>query len=590
MALTFTDLVALSTTGLSALLFFIHRFASKNAKYNDWVTSKFALTLLGLCCLISSFSLLLLSFFVRNDTWFVLRIISLIFVSFYSLFKKSSFIIPLYLLIIVISSSIAPIVSLGFSAGEPDQIGHLLAVNYILANHKISSVQEAAFGNAQYYGNFPMIDFLASSFALVTGATPLLTFAILEVMIPVFAVLALLEISFGLTHNYLPATVAVLLMLSTDRLAIWVLIPQNFSAVLALAAILSLMLFVTRPSVVFAFLVIVFSLSSNFAHASFGGFLLLTILVLSLIAYMQKLSFWPRFMTLVVGAAVGLVSYWTIWNISPNVSGNVNGVIQSFLNAISGRVVHLVGARTESLIALITPYNFISWAVPPALALSFMANRLLVKKFKIDNKLDAFLASGTGVGFFILAIGLFSTYNQGSIALERYTDVPAYVAMMIIGSMGAAILMTSGKKLFAYTVMTILIISLIAGSISLDWTPDQISSTYGFAGHEEYTFTHSLSKLLPSSIDIFFAQKLMYTDYWNLSKATTFISPSDFLAINNNRSTSTSYLVSFSLHSRTNVYYALGPSLVKDYNNLTNSPNMDFILSNGQYVVVDAQP
>lgn len=590
MALTFTDLIIISTVLLSIFLFLVQRISSTSRKKSEWRLNTWPMRLLGGACLVSSTSLILLSFFTRGDAWFILRVVSLCAVAFYSLFKKNSFVIPVYLLINVISSSVAPIISLGFSAGETDQIGHLLAANYIISNHEITRSQDFAFGNAQYYNVFPMVDFLVSSTSLASGANPFLSFAVLEVVIPVLATLALLVISYVFTGDFLPAVVAVLILLATDRLAIWVLIPQNLSAAYAIVAILCLILFLSRPSISLASLTLLFSLFSNFAHASFGGFLLLTLLLLSFIIYMRRFAFWSQLITLVLSAIVGLSSYWAIWNTSPNVSANINSVVQSFLNAISGKLFHLVGARSTSLVALITPYNFLSWAVPPALAFSYVAYYLISGRFRISNKLDAFLVSSTGVGLFILIVGLFSTYNQGSIALERYTDIPAYVAMMITGSFGAVAIIKGGRKLLVCLIIALLLASLLAGSVSLDWTPDQITSTYGYVGHQEYIFSRSLSALLPSGINIFFAQKLMYAYYLNSSKTAEFVPAADTFAINSNRSTSTSYLVSFTLHSRTNVYYAIGPSIVTDYSNLTYSPNMDFVLSNGQYVVIIARP
>ncbi len=589
MLITFTDLIILSTIGLSGLLLVVQFVSGEQTKVIEWNGASWLVTTLGVLCLVSTGVLLVLSFLVRGDTWFIIRIISLTIISFYALFKKSSPVIPLYLFINVVSSSIAPMISLGFSAGETDQIGHVLAANFVLLNHHFPNLaQQTAFGNAQYYNLFPIVDILISSTSLISGANVFLSLAIIQAVLPILVTFVLVAFSYWFLRNYLPAVIAVLIFLATDRLALWVLIPQNLSAVYCVVALLCLFLFFLRPSTAIAILVLIFSIFANFAHASLGGFLLATLLVAALVFRWQKIAFESKISQLALGVIVAIASYWTIWNISVNVEGNIHAVLESFVNAFSGKAATAVGASRSSLIALITPYNFLSWAVAPALAFSYCAYYLLTHRFRLKTRFDTLLIVSTAVGFVILGVGLFSTFNQGSAALERYADVPAYLVMMISGSVGAFAIIRSGRKSLVFLIIGFLVLSLAVGSISLDWSPDQINSTFGYVNQQQFTTSHSLVTLLPSSIVISFVQKLGYVNYWNNTKARTFVVPAAYYAISANRSTSTEYLVSFAEHSHTSVYYTIGPSLITDYNNLTDSPSMDFVFSNGQYMAIES--
>jgi hypothetical protein len=593
--LSFTDLILLSTVLLSAVFLALRLLTSRMENLmnldNDVSYLRLnsnALQLLHLVCLFTTLTLLVISFFPRGTVWFILRLISLALLSVYALTNPKSATIPFYLLITVAASSIAPIVSLGFGAGEVDQLAHVLAVNYILSNGHIYLAQEALFGSDPYYHIFPVIDFLVSDVAKLTGLNAFFSIVFLEVLVPIVVCLALCNISYQLSRNYLPAILSVMILLASARLAVWLLIPQNLSLFYSLIALISLIGFVFHSSRISAGLTILFVFFANIAHASFGGIFLALTSIVALIFSIRKMSYKSKMSILAVTILVETVSYWVVWNLSSSFNSNFESILQEILTAFSSRSTTASVARI-SLLNLASPYSFLGFAVPCALSFSYAGYYFLERSTKAYRKIEVLLICATIIAFVVLGIAFYSSTSFGTQAIERYSDVPTYTIFMIVGSLGGFSIIAGKRNFATIIVFGILIVSLGLSSYQLNWAPDQFASNYSYAGERELIFTHIISYMLPSDIIIYNSQVLIYLDYWNQTKSNTFVPPPDLATkISINRSITSDFLVSYVENGKvqTSMYLVFGVSLISDPSDIANSSHFDLISSDGQYVVI----
>jgi hypothetical protein len=587
--LSFTELIVVSALVLSVFLLFIQFRSAKSQKETVWSAPPFLTSVLSIAVFLTTMIVFFMSFYPRGDDWFILRVVSLSLLAFYSLFKPRSQAIPVYLLLNVAASCIAPVVSLGFSAGDTDQVAHMLANNLIINTGHVTPAQEASFVLDPYYQIFPVADFLASSFSLVTGANIFLSFALLEVIIPVVVVLALILVTYYLTKSYVASVFSVLILLATDRLALWTFLPQDVALYYALFAFLPLAVFFMSGSRIAGVLAFTLILFANFAHASLGGLFLLSVPLVAAIFRWQRLAFRFRVEVLAASLIVGLATYWTVWNITNSVGIRVSFLLRSILNAFSGKVTITNAVAKQSLLALFSPYAFLSWSLPAALTLSYVGYYLLARRFRIPTRREAFLIGTSLVSFFILVVGLYSSTTFGSVGLERYSDVPAYSVFAIVGSVAGYMVVQRGRKVFGIVVIALLVASLVVGGAQLNWAPERVTSTYGYASYQQYQVTHTIASVLPGHIVLYYDEKLDYIQYWNFSKLSTdLVSLKIQQAIDANRSTSSQYMISSA--QRTDVYYLMAPSLVTDYNSLVNSPHVNVVFSDGQDQVAIVSP
>lgn len=586
--LSFTDLIIASTIFFSCLFFVMilsiahnSKSASINLVSRNFPPVSEISRYLNVSLLLSTSTLVVFSIFPRGTIWFIIRTISVSLLAVYSFYKPKSQVVPLYLAINVGLASLTPILSLGFSAGETDQLPHVQAVNIIQSAGHIFPSQEKSLTIDPYYNLFPVLDFLVADFSSVTGLNAFESFAVLQVILPLVITLAIVIACYLLTGDHLTGVLAILILLGTDRLAFWTLIPQNLALELAIIAFLLLILFIFNPSTPLALMTLIFILFSNFTHASFGGLFLLSLLLLAFAFSWRRIPMREKLTSLCAASAVGLVSYWAIWNITSSVNIRAEFILENLLNAFSGRtVLHL--AAKNSLLAISTPYSFLSWAIPPSLAFSFVAYKILINRLKFLTKFEIFILSISSVALLILAIGLYSTYGAGSLGVERYTDVPAFLALMISGSVVGAALVRLGKKPVPSIVLGLVVLSLILGSTQLNWAPDQYQSSYSYTNYEALQYSHSLSNMLPESVEIYYANVLGYTSYWNNSK-TLLYDKGLQSKVDINRSISSHLLLAYATSAHTDIYFASGTDLIGGYNNLISSSKVDIVISDGEY-------
>ncbi|MDH2902236.1 MAG: hypothetical protein PXY39_14835 [archaeon] len=530
--------------------------------------------------------LLASSFLLRNVAWFVIEIISMAFIASYAFFNPKSKAIILYLVTIVVAASVAPIISLGFTAGEADQMGYLTVTQIIIASGHISSAQAVVF-ESQYYATFPILNFLASAISIMTGLNPLFTFAIMDTALPAAATIAIIYVVRKLTGDYFASTAAVMILLATDRLAFWDIISQNLSIFFALFALVPMVLFLSNPSKLPLILTILLAGFSNFVHAEFGGLFLISFSLIGVAYLFKKIEFRSAIISASATLVIMLGSYWTIWNISTSVGSSFQFIFDTFLREFSGAAPSAPIGR-QSLLAITTSYAFLSWAVPVAIAASYIVYKVLSNKFEINNRLDIFLLLMTIAGLILLIIGLSSTYGQGSLSLERYSDVPGYTIFMITSSVVVTMIVRAGKKLISVFVIGLLIVSLALGGSQLNWAPDQFHSSYSYATQQDYYASRTIINLLPTGIAMYSPDNLQYIFYWNTSKSATFLVPTSLqIPINSNRSASFNFLISYlGIQHHAVTYLILGSDQILNYNATINSPQMDTVYSDRQSVII----
>jgi hypothetical protein len=595
LTLSFTNLIIASTLVLSALFLAILFLSVNEKRPFNWLTFYFSkkrtVDLLSALSLASSIALVLLSFYPRADLWFVLRIAALALLTVYGLCRPKSPVILICLALIVFASSIAPMASLGFSAGETDQIAHALSSGTIISSGHISRAQVLATGEDPYYAIFPVQDYLLSASTILTGLGIFGSFFVLQLVLPLLALVCIVAVTYALTRTYLASIVSVLIMLATVRLAIWTLIPQDLSMGLALVALVPIVWLVVNPGRAAVLLAFIFVVFSNVVHASFGGLFLAFIPLCALALSYWKIGSRSLMNVLAITTIVGIVSYWTIWNITSSFNSRFSFVVSSFVNAFTGSVSFGLPTK-QSLLALGTPYAFLSWAVPPSLVFSFLVYKLIKNRFNIRDRVDALLLSGSAVGLVLLGIGLYTSYSFGSLGIERYSDVPAFTVFMIVGSTCSYLMLRYTRRSIGVLLISILLLSLWLGGTQLNWAPDQVQSTYGYTTGAEFITTHSIATYLPANITGYFAQTLGYTEYWNLTKFSTFSQPYGLgQPIDSNRSATPQFLISYASSSgHSTLYYLVGTTLITNNSQLESSSHMDFVLTNGQYEAIVAYP
>jgi len=602
--LSFTDLILVSTVLLFFVFLAIQFIARKKPGSSLEDVEKINLhhpmlkNALNAASLITTLLVLALSFLIRDSNWFILRLLSLCFITAYAYFNPHSKVTIFYIMINVIAACVAPMVSLGFTAGEADQIGHVMAANVILGNGGItpvghlSSVQLTSLTIDQYYLQFPVLDYLIGGLSLLTGLNPFVSLGILQVLIPVIGILGVTYVTRLFTADYLAPVVALTIILATDRLALWFLIPQNLALFFALLAFLPLLSFLKNPHKLMLWLTILFVVFATFIHASFGGLFLFALPLLALGFWWKKVGYWSIVKSTVLVIAIAILSYWTIWNVTTSVNSRLGFVLSTFLSAFSGSAAPHLTSKA-SLLALSSGYAFLSWAVPAAISASYVVYKLVTTRLRTIQRMDYFLLPMTAVGLVILGVGLFSTYGRGSLGLERYTDIPAYSAFLVTASVVVANLIRSRIKIVVALVVMLLFLSLFLGATQLNWAPDQFQSSYSYTTYQDFYATRAIQAIIPAGgADIYRAPTLDYIFYWNYQanapgsqNKTIIVSPNLIASIDANRSVSQSYFFSYS--STTNeavTYFFLGNDQFVNYSASTNSLGGNIVYSDGQYI------
>jgi hypothetical protein len=596
---SFEDLIVISAVILLVIFLLIRRYLSvkgtaRKIESSQELRNQRVGDILNLGCLVLTLAILALSFLPRGTVWFALRLVVLSLVAMYAFYKPQSKLTILYLVINIAAASIAPMISLGFTAGEADQIGHISAAQTILANGHITRLQLGGLEDP-YYVIFPVLDFLIAGLSSLTGLNPFLSLGILQVLIPIIAALSVIYISRFLTGDYLASVVAVLIFLATDRLALWYLIPENLAVFFGLIALIPLIGFVMNPSKVALVFLILFATFTNLVHASFGGLLVMALPLIAFAYWRKRIGYSAFVITSAITVVIALLSYWTIWNITTSVGSRVQFVLATFLHAFTGAAVTTLSTK-QSLLALYSSYAFLSWALPAAIAGFYLVDKFLSRKLDllsnrsaVRDKRDIFLMPATIIAFIILVVGFYSTYGEGSLALERYTDIPAYAVFMITATVVATTMMRDYKKPVTILIMALLIVSLVLGGSQLNWAPDQYqSSSYGYTNQQAFYSSNTILNFLPNTIPLYHAPTLQFINYWNMNTST--VLPEKTLvplggvanAIDGNRSATASFLVSTFAKSRTQDYFLLGSDQIVNYNRTFDSPYIDIVFSNGQ--------
>jgi hypothetical protein len=344
--LSFTNLIIVSTILLFILLlaFFVFgpkRYLPSTEARSEAPRTRKIVDLLGVSSLVSTLLLLLFSFALREVGWFVLRLMSLFLIILYAYFRPQSKVTIVYLIVNVAAASLSPMISLGFPAGEADQRVHIIATNMIITNGHVYNIQLYPLED-QYYAVFPAMDFLISGLSLSTGLNSLLSLAILQLVLPVVAAISIIYVSRILTRDYLAATIAISILLATDRLAIWFLIPENLSLFYAMIAFLPLAAFMINPSKTYLFLILTFVTFANIAHASFGGLFVISFPLIALFFWWRKIGYMSEVITASVAVVTVLLSYWTIWNITTSWDLDYNLCCNPFSMPSRGGASHIL--------------------------------------------------------------------------------------------------------------------------------------------------------------------------------------------------------------------------------------------------------
>jgi hypothetical protein len=227
----------------------------------------------------------------------------------------------------------------------------------------------------------------------------------------------------------------------------------------------------------------------------------------------------------------------------------------------------------------------LSWALPTALAGSYFVYRVLSTRLEINSRRDIFLLPTTFVASVILVVGLYSTYGQGSLGLERYSDVPAFAVFMITSAVAGTMMVRQYRKPIAAIVIGLLVISLALGGTQLNWAPDQFHSSYGYTTQQDFYSSRTILNFLPNNIVLYYAQTLQFLVYWNQVKNLNFTTPGNLAtSIDSNRSATPYFLISYVKSQHTPVLYLfLGMDQFTNYSETINSPHIDVVYSNGQY-------
>jgi hypothetical protein len=418
-------------------------------------------------------------------------------------FRRLSIIVILVLA--VVQSSMPILQNRGIIFG-PDQWRDLKITTYIIEK---GTFKDYPWLEPGFYSFIPLFNILNAAVSEILGCPAMVTIGILPVFFCLLSVLSIYAILKKLTGNVLISLIAVMIFLSTPRLAIVQAVPSTASISLG---ILLFFLFI-KGAVSFSrnFMSPIALLAFTIAVMHpIGVFIVLIIssgtLLLNHVYAKERLN--PRIITFVKGVfAFCLFIPLAYWSSAKEVFAGVFKPLTKFLLSLT---------KFEKAPSIYTPqyqsagfeiFSF-AWALPVAFSAAYILTTFVTgwrKGSRLSQITLRQVIDVCGLAGLLLILSAFaSVMVDPGASVERYVNVIGYSLLILTASFVFGQFLFSKKKIVIFFAVLLLSANIVIGSSSPDWAPFENPAF----GAIRYTFTsfieaNTMVNFLPNNIHLY---------------------------------------------------------------------------------------
>ncbi|HKO23449.1 MAG TPA: hypothetical protein VJY65_01775 [Chloroflexota bacterium] len=498
---SFKEAVILAMIGLTALCTGLLHWRSTRCGGAALLPARWSRYLLPLALLLlgalAVYSLALTG--PRDSGWFAVQMASALVLWMASLGGRQRPLLLCCSAALVALTTVAILHAQGIGVTNEDQWRDAAAEYDVLVRGNLDRARGVMGG---YYSVVPALPILIPFISTLTGLDLFSTNFVVAPLFTFMGALALMLLVARLTgFAGAPALVA-LLILSTPRLNLWLLLHQTASMVLAAIALLLLhRAYLWKPHLwsrgaALCVMLLVFTL--NATHPSGTIAVLLFTWASLLVARVPVGSPLPpvaalRLRWLLVTLSTLVTAYWWFTKL-------VNFLSQNYLREFALQFTGLHPYRVSLNAVAGNQYTALAWALPVALSLAYLSGvglQLVRKLWRRKGMVEPlFCASYAVIALVTLLAGFAAWSLRGSEgSFERYLSVPAYLLLTVPAAAGARAILARGR-LRTMVLAPLLLAVLFTAADSLEWAPD-LNQAGGNTTAREFAVTRHLARLLP---------------------------------------------------------------------------------------------
>lgn len=411
--------------------------------------------------------------------------------TFIALFEKSrgsiKYVLPLTVLAVSLSNSLTVIFDNSLIPVIPDNYRDVLVANS-LTHGSLEDAQQLMSTLTPYYSLIPALPIDMSLLSIVTGAPAYTSYVILGIALSTALTLGIYVAIRKLTKDDLAAWLGAFILLSTPRLGVIGVIPQNISMAITAVFLLLLMMRLNKINLKH-FVLFIFLLFGSLIYHSNGALITLAMLFSVIGITMIVPAIAPnlsnkmdirssvayRLKPLLLVAIVVTLAYWSYNETAfSTISQDAGKLSISISNSTAVSTYVPPESRSEG-----GEIFAFSWALPLAISSAFVLVYLLQSFQKGPSILAgnrywislcaAILATSFGL------VGFVSFVHNPEAANDRYMSVISYFLALVPSSTVLALILRS-SKIYRLACLGIIASSVAIGSFSPELAPNEHKS------------------------------------------------------------------------------------------------------------------
>ena len=499
--LSFKEAVILAMVGLTALCTGLLHVRSNRSGGATMLPAHWSRYLLGLALILivalGVYSLALAG--PRGSGWFALQLASALVLWLASLGGRHRPVLLCCSAALVAMTTLAILHAQGIGVTNEDQWRDAAAEYDVLVRGNLDRARGVMGG---YYSVVPVLPILIPLLSTVAGLDLFSTNAVVAPIFTFMGALALMILVERITGVASAPALVAILILSTPRLGLWLLLHQTASLVLAAIALLLLHRaylwkeHLWSRGAALCVMVLVFTLNATHPSGTIAV-LLFTCASLLVARVPVGIPLSPvaalRLRWLLVTLSTLVTAYWWFTKL-------VTFLSQNYLRAFALQFTGLHPYRVSLNAVAGDRFAALAWALPVALTLAYLSGVMLqlvrtlwLRRGTVE---PLFCAAYGALALVTLLAGFAAWSVRGSEgSFERYLSVPAYLLLTIPAAAAGGAIAARGR-LRSALLSLILLGVLLTAPRSVEWAPDLNQAT-GDTTRRDFDVVRDLARILP---------------------------------------------------------------------------------------------